>query len=92
MTTVNSASSGWTSSSTLAPSLNGYAILPSITKPIFVSIRTHTFNIDFEINEKFHYLLASTQRDLSSKFFAYPFDSNPFGFGHTPTQICSRIE
>lgn len=90
---MSSASSGWTSSSTLAPSLNGYAMLPSITKPeCEQSIELAGKSLhDQKIRIK-NYSLASSQRDLICKFCAKPFDENPFGFGQTPTQICSRIE
>lgn len=37
-------------------------------------------------------LLASKHRDFIKIVLAKPIDSNPLGFGQTPTQICSRIE
>lgn len=66
--TVNKASLGCISSNARVPSLNGYAMLPSITKP------------------------ASMHLDLTKIVLANPRDSKPFGFGQTPTQICSLME
>lgn len=88
MTTVSNASSGCTSKSTLAPSLNGYAMLPSMTKP--ANGKIHEIAVLMGVTRG--NLLASRHRDFICRFFAYPFDSNPFGFGQTPTQICSRME
>lgn len=89
------ASSGWTSSNALAPSLKGYEILPSMTRPkTQVSVEQRNSFLLLRINYIFmlKYLLASKHRDFIKIVLAKPIDSNPLGLGQTPTHICSRIE
>lgn len=55
MTTVCNASCGWISSSTLAPSLNGYAMDPSITKPVDINHIIFMTSIDILIWKNFFF-------------------------------------